>query len=125
VHAIGASEGGTVFEIEKVLPEDQEPNPESEVLPAEPGEPEEVVECPCHETSMFIKGKPQSIISLLSILPKLELNMYIPIVALGVGVGMKPLLHIYLILVQIYYNETDQFTRDQLRKTPAEAAALT
>jgi hypothetical protein len=41
-----------------------------------------------------------SIISLLSTLPKFEFNyMFISIVALGIGVGIKPLLHIYFILV--------------------------
>jgi hypothetical protein len=61
-----------LVEIERVPPEDQEANAELEVQSVEPGEPEEVVECPCHELSTFLKGKPWSIISLLSILLKLE-----------------------------------------------------
>jgi hypothetical protein len=73
MHAIGASESEIMLEIERVNPEDQEVNPESEVQPIEPGEPKEVVECPCHEPATFVKGKPQSIISLPSMLPKLEL----------------------------------------------------
>jgi len=67
MHATDASEGGTTYKIERVNPKDQEGNQESEDQPTEPGEPEEVVECPSHEPTTFVKGKPRSIISLLSI----------------------------------------------------------
>jgi hypothetical protein len=72
VHAIGASEGGTAYEIERVNLEDEEVNPESEAQPTEPGERKEVVECPCHEPTTFVKVTSQSIISLLSILQSLS-----------------------------------------------------
>ena len=72
VHAIGASEGGILLEIKRVQLDDQEANLELEVQPVEHGKLEEVVECPCHEPSRFAKGKPRSIITLLSILLKLE-----------------------------------------------------
>jgi len=45
MHAIGASKGRVLLEIERVRLEDQETNPELEVQPAKLGEPEEVVEC--------------------------------------------------------------------------------
>ena len=95
MHAIGASEGRTVYEIKRVNPEDQEGNQESVVQPTEPREPEKVVEYPCHEPARFVKGKPRSIISLLPILPSLS-NILISIVALSIGLGMKPLLHYIL-----------------------------
>ena len=44
--------------------EGQEINPEVEVQPAGQEEPEEEVECPNHEPASFVKGKPQSILSL-------------------------------------------------------------
>ena len=63
VHAIGAPEATTAFELQ-VNPEGQEFNPEAEVQPAEREEPEEEVECPNHEPASFMKGKPRSILSL-------------------------------------------------------------
>jgi len=64
VHAIGASEIGATLEIERVNPEGQENSQEPEAQPAEPQEPKEEVECPSHEPTSFVKGKPQSIIRL-------------------------------------------------------------
>jgi len=65
VHAIGALEGGAQYEIERVNPKGQENTPEPEAQPAGSEEPEEEVECPSHEPTSFVKGIPQSIISLL------------------------------------------------------------
>jgi hypothetical protein len=102
VQTTGASEGGTTYKNERVNPKDQEANQVSEVQLAEPEEPEEVEECPCHEPATFVKGKPRSIISLLSILPSLR-NVLLSIVALRIGFGMKPLCCIISYLVQIHY----------------------
>jgi len=63
VHAIGAPEMTASFELQ-VNHEGQEINPEVEVQPAGQEEPEEEVECPSHEPASFVKGKPQSILSL-------------------------------------------------------------
>jgi hypothetical protein len=61
MHAIGVSEGVTLLEFK---------NPEEQTLKQEVQAPEEaaegdVVECPDHTPCNFVKGKPQSIISLL------------------------------------------------------------
>jgi len=64
MHAIGASEVATSFELNLVNPEGQEINPETEVQPAGHEEPEEEIECPNHEPTSFVKGKPRSILSL-------------------------------------------------------------
>jgi len=64
VHAIGAPETTVSFELNQANPEGQEINPEVEVQPAGHEEPEEEVECPHHEPASFVKGKPQSILSL-------------------------------------------------------------
>ena len=64
MHAIGASEAATSFELNLVNPEGQENNPEAEVQQAGHEEPKEEVECPNHEPTSFVKGKPHSILSL-------------------------------------------------------------
>jgi len=64
MHAIGASEAATSFELSLVNPEGQEINPEAEDQQAEHAEPEEEIECPNHEPASFVKGKPRSILSL-------------------------------------------------------------
>jgi len=58
MHAIGAPETATSFQLERVNPEGPEVTQETEVQPAGPGEPEEEVECPSHEPASFVKGKP-------------------------------------------------------------------
>jgi len=63
VHAIGAPETTASFELQ-VNPEGQEIYPEAEVQLAGQEEPEEEVDCPNHELASFVKGKPQSILSL-------------------------------------------------------------
>ena len=59
MHAIGVPGGVTLLEFEPVLPEEQE------VQAPEEGADEEVLECPNHQPSSFLKGKPRSILSLL------------------------------------------------------------
>jgi hypothetical protein len=63
-HAIGAPDVAVSFELQ-ANPEGQEGSQEVEVQQAGLEEPEEEVECPNHEPASFVKGKPQSILSLL------------------------------------------------------------
>ena len=66
MHAIDVSEGVTLLEFEQGLPEEQQQAQETEVQAPEDGaNEEEVLECPDHQPSSFLKGKPQSILSLL------------------------------------------------------------
>ena len=58
-------EGVTLLEFEQVLPEEQQEVQEQEVQAPEEGANEEVLECPDHQPSSFLKGKPRSILSLL------------------------------------------------------------
>jgi len=74
-HAIGASDATASFELQ-VNPEGQEGSQEVEVQQVELEEPEEEVECPNHEPASFVKGKPQSILS-LPLLSKVYLICYI------------------------------------------------
>jgi len=64
MHAIGAPETTTSFELERVIPEGPEVAQEIEVQPAGPEEPKEEIECPSHEPASFVKGKPRSIFGL-------------------------------------------------------------
>ena len=64
MHAIGVPEGVTLLEFEPVLPEEQQQAQEQEVQTPEEGAYEEVLECPDHQPSSFLKGKPRSILSL-------------------------------------------------------------
>ena len=63
-NAIGVPEGVTLLEFEQVLPEEQQQAQEQEVQTPE-GANEEVLECPDHQPSSFLKGKPRSILRLL------------------------------------------------------------
>ena len=65
MHAIGVPEGVTLLEFEPVLPEEPQQAQEQEVQDPEEGANEEVLECPDHQPSSFLKGKPRSILSLL------------------------------------------------------------
>jgi hypothetical protein len=82
MHAIGVLERVMLLEFEK--------NPEEQTSEQEEQAPEEaaegdVVECPDHTPCNFVKGKPQSIISLL--ISKIQLKYYvIYIIALSLGV---------------------------------------
>jgi len=63
MHAIGAPDATASFELQ-VNREGQEINPEVEVQQDGHEEPEEEIECPNHEPTSFVKGKPRSILSL-------------------------------------------------------------
>ena len=66
MHAIGVPEGVTLLEFQPVLPEEPQQAQEQEVqAPEEGANEEEVLECPDHQPSSFLKGKPRSILSLL------------------------------------------------------------
>ena len=74
MHAIGVPEGVTLLEFEQVLSEEQQQAQEQEVQAPEEGANEEVLECPDHQPSSFLKGKPRSILSLL--ISKMQLKYY-------------------------------------------------
>ena len=57
MHAIGVSEGVTLLEFEQGHPEEEQQAQEQEVQAPE-GANEEVLECPDHQPSSFLKGKP-------------------------------------------------------------------
>ena len=63
MHAIGVPEGVTLLEFEPVHLEEQQQAQEPEVQTPK-GASEEVLECPDHQPSSFLKGKPWSILSL-------------------------------------------------------------
>ena len=65
MHAIGVLEGVTLLEFEQELPEEQEQVQQQEVQAEGGVNLEDLPECPDHQPSLFLKGKPQSIISLL------------------------------------------------------------
>ena len=66
MHTIGAPEGVTLLEFKQGLPKEQQQVQEQKVQALEGGaNEEEVLECPDHQPSSFLKGKPQSILSLL------------------------------------------------------------
>jgi len=92
VHAIGAPETATSFELDRVNLECPEVAQETEVQLAGPEEPEEEVECPSHGPTSFVKGKPRSILS-LPLNFKSMLKYVISIDALRIGVALEPLLH--------------------------------
>jgi len=64
MHAIGAQEAATSFELDRVNHEGPEITQEAAVQLAGQEEPKEEVECPNHDPALFVKGKPQSILSL-------------------------------------------------------------
>ena len=66
MHAIGVPKGVTLLEFEQGLLEEQQQAQEMEVqAPEEGANEEDVLECPDHQPSSFLKGKPRSILSLL------------------------------------------------------------
>ena len=66
MHTIGVPEGVTLLEFEQGLPEEQQQVQEQEVQAPEGGaNEEEVLECPDHQPSAFLKGMSRSILSLL------------------------------------------------------------
>ena len=96
IHAIGVSKGVTLLEFEGAS---QEEEPEVQAI-EEAATEEELPECPNHQPSSFLKGKPRSILSLPCFYKYLE---YLLLVndALSIGIGWNQLLHYISILVQI------------------------
>ena len=68
MHAIGSPEGVTLLEFEPERQEEQQATQE-QMVQAEGGvNLEYLLECPDHQPSSFLKGKPRSILSLLCFL---------------------------------------------------------
>jgi hypothetical protein len=66
LHTIGVPKGVTLLEFEGLNPKEHPATEELEVPTPEGGaHDEELTECHNHQPSSFIKGKPQSILSLL------------------------------------------------------------
>jgi hypothetical protein len=74
MHAIGVSEGVTLLEFEKNL---EEQPAEQEVQAPEEATEGDVIDCPDHMPCNFIKGKPQSIISLIISEMQLRIMLYL------------------------------------------------
>ena len=78
MHAIGAAEGITLVELD-ADPQEESQEVQHHEIPGE-GEPEAdlLFECPDHQPTTFVKGKPWSIISLPILLmsPKLLVLMH-------------------------------------------------
>jgi hypothetical protein len=64
MHAIGVPEGVTLIEFEQELSEEPQVAQEQEILAGEGVNVEDLLKCPDHQPSFFLKGKPRSIISL-------------------------------------------------------------
>ena len=67
MHAIGSPEGVTLLEFESKRQEEQQVAQEQEVQ-AEGVNVEDLPQCPDHQPSLFLKGKPRSFLSLLCFL---------------------------------------------------------
>ena len=65
MYAIGSPEGVTLLEFELEHQEEQQEAQEQEVQVEGGVNVEDLPECPDHQPSLFLKGKPRSIISLL------------------------------------------------------------
>ena len=63
IHAIGVPEGVTLLEFEGASQEEQPEEPKVQATDEAAAE-EELPECPDHQPSSFLKGKPRSILSL-------------------------------------------------------------
>ena len=64
---LGSEEEITLLEFDEVEEGDQQENPQVAAPKGEEQNPEELPECPNHRPTSFLRGKPQSIISLLVI----------------------------------------------------------
>ena len=62
---IGSSKGITLLEFNEEEEEDQQETPQDATLGEEEQTLEDLPECPDHRPTSFLKGKPQSILSLL------------------------------------------------------------
>ena len=68
MHAIGSSEGVTLLEFEPKRQEEEQAAQEQEVQAEGGVNVEDLPECLDHQPSLFLKGKPRSILSLLCFL---------------------------------------------------------
>ena len=64
MHEIGVPDRVTLLEFEQELSEEQQQDQEQEVQAEGGVNVEDLPECPDHQPSSFLKGKPRSIISL-------------------------------------------------------------
>ena len=60
LHAIGVPEGVTLLKFEQVLSEEQQQAQEQEVHAPKEGANQEVLDCPDHQPSSFLKGNPRA-----------------------------------------------------------------
>ena len=99
MHIIGSPEGVTLLEFEPKHQEEQQAAQEQEVQ-AKGVNIEDLPKCPNHQPSLFLKGKPWSIINLLCFY-KYHLR---PLCLMHqvLGVDWKHLLHIFSLSKQIY-----------------------
>ena len=95
MHAIGVPEGVTLLEFEPVHPEEQQQAQEPEVQTPEEGASEEVLECPDHQPSSFLKGKPRSMLSLPWFYKYLEYLLFVDD-ALSIGIWLEPIVALYI-----------------------------
>ena len=61
---LGSEEEITLLEFDEVEEGDPQENPQAAAPESEEQNPEELPECPDHRPTFFLKGKPQSILSL-------------------------------------------------------------
>ena len=61
---LGSEEEITLLEFDEVEEGDQQENPQAAAPEGEEQNPEELLECPDHHPTSFLKGKPWSILSL-------------------------------------------------------------
>ena len=62
---LGSEEEITLLEFDEVEEGDQQENPQVAAPEGEEQNPEELLECPDHRPTSFLRGKPRNIISLL------------------------------------------------------------
>ena len=96
IHAIGVPEGVTLLEFEGANQEEEPEVQEADEAVAV----EELPECPDHQPSSFLKGKPRSILSLPCFYKYIEYLLFIDD-ALSIGIGWKQLWHYVSLIVQI------------------------
>ena len=90
IHAIGVPKGVTLLEFEGANQEEEPKVQEAD----EAAVAEELPECPDHQPSSFLKGKPQSILSLPCFHKYIEYLLFVDD-ALSIGIGWNQLLHYY------------------------------
>ena len=61
---LGSEEEITLLEFEEAEEGDQQENPQVAAPEGEEQNPEELLECPDHRPTFFLRGKPRSILSL-------------------------------------------------------------